>query len=83
MLALLSMTNPLWQFVIGPLALIGVGYWLRGALDRYDDRNPATPGPYGLSATSPGRVDPTEPQIRILGPDRGPYDWEKEDTDGT
>jgi hypothetical protein len=83
MFAILLMTNPLWQFIIAPFGLIGIGYWLRGALDRYDDRNPGTPGPYNPSVISPGRVDLTEPQIRILGPDRGPYDWEKEDTDDT
>jgi hypothetical protein len=46
MIAVLYMTNPLWQFVIAPLALIGFGYWLRGALDRWDSRSPVTPAPY-------------------------------------
>lgn len=46
MIAVLYMTNPLWQFVIAPFALIGVGYWLRGALDRLDRRNSVTPRPY-------------------------------------
>lgn len=46
MIALLSITNPLWDFVIAPLALIGIGYWLRGALDRWDSRSPVAPGPY-------------------------------------
>ena len=46
MIAVLYMTNPLWQFIIAPLALIGIGYWLRGAVDRLDSRNPVTPGPY-------------------------------------
>ena len=46
MIALLSMTNPLWQFVIAPLALVGIGWGLRGALDRSDSRSPVTPGPY-------------------------------------
>ena len=46
MIAVFYMTNPLWQFVIGPLALAGFGWWLRGALDRYDSHNPVTPGPY-------------------------------------
>jgi hypothetical protein len=46
MIAVLYMTNPLWQFVIAPLAFIGIGYWLRGALDRWDRHSPVTPGPY-------------------------------------
>ena len=46
MIAVLYMTNPLWQFIIAPLALVGFGYWLRGALDRYDSRNPVAPSPY-------------------------------------
>ena len=46
MIAVFYMTNPLWQFVIAPLALVGIGWWLRGALDRSDSRSPVTPGPY-------------------------------------
>ena len=46
MIAVLYMTNPLWQFVIAPLALVGFGYWLRGALDRWDSRSPVAPSPY-------------------------------------
>ena len=46
MIAVLYMTNPMWQFNIGPFTLIGIGYWLRGALDRWDSRSPVTPGPY-------------------------------------
>ncbi|MBT4072354.1 MAG: hypothetical protein HOE75_01530 [Chloroflexi bacterium] len=46
MIAVLYMTNPMWQFIIGPFTLIGIGYWLRGALDRWDSRSPVTPGPY-------------------------------------
>ena len=46
MIAVLYMTNPLWQFIIAPFALIGIGYWLRGALDRLDSRSPVTPRPY-------------------------------------
>jgi hypothetical protein len=45
-IAVLYMTNPLWQFIIAPLALIGIGYWLRGAVDRWESRNSVTPGPY-------------------------------------
>ena len=44
--AVLYMTNPLWQFVIAPLALVGIGWWLRGAFDRWDSRSPVPPGPY-------------------------------------
>jgi hypothetical protein len=44
MIALLSMTNPLWDFVIGPLALVGFGWWLRG---RSRDADPL--GPYDLT----------------------------------
>ena len=46
MIALFQMTNPLWQFVIGPFSVAGFGWWLRGAFDRYDSRNPDTPEPY-------------------------------------
>ena len=46
MIAIFYMTNPLWQFIIGPFILIGIGYWLRGVLDRLDRRSPDTPGPY-------------------------------------
>ena len=46
MIAVFYMTNPLWQFIIAPLALVGFGWWLRGALDRSDSRSPVTPGPY-------------------------------------
>ena len=35
MIALLSMTNPLWDFIIGPVALVGFGWWLRGWAKRY------------------------------------------------
>jgi hypothetical protein len=40
-IALFYMTNPLWQFIIGPLALVGFGWWLRG---RCSDPDPL--GPY-------------------------------------
>ena len=46
MIAVLYMTNPLWQFVIAPLALVGICWWLRGAFDRWDSRSPVPPGPY-------------------------------------
>jgi len=46
MIAIFYMTNPLWQFNIGPFILIAIGYWLRGALDRWESRSPDTPGPY-------------------------------------
>lgn len=36
MLALFQMTNPLWDFVIGPVAVAGFGWWLRGRLDRIE-----------------------------------------------
>ena len=44
MIALLSMTNPLWDFIIAPLALVGLGWWLRG---RSFDPDPL--GPYDLT----------------------------------
>ena len=77
MFALLSMTNPWWEFIIGPAGLVALGWWLRG---RCDDPDPL--GPYGPFAPAPEWVDPTEPQIRILGPDREPFDQEKEGTNG-
>ena len=46
MIAVFQMTNPLWQFIIAPVILVGFGYWLRGALDRLDSRSPVAPGPY-------------------------------------
>ncbi len=73
MIALMGATNPFWEYLLIPLVLFGAGIatgWYIRSID-------AEPEP------DPGRVDPTEPQIRILGPDREPYDWEKEDTDGT
>ena len=44
MIALLSMTNPLWNFIIGPVALVGFGWWLRG---RSRDADPL--GSYDLT----------------------------------
>ncbi len=46
MIAVLYMTNPLWQFIIAPVALAGFGWWLRGRVDRYDS-DPL--GPYYLT----------------------------------
>ena len=40
--ALLRMVNPIWEFIISPFVLIGIGYWFRGVLDRVDHRSPDT-----------------------------------------
>ncbi len=35
MIALLSMTNPLWEFIIGPFIFIALGWKARSLIDRY------------------------------------------------
>ncbi len=38
-----NMTNPLWTWFIVPGSLVGIGYWLRGYLDRLDARDECPP----------------------------------------
>lgn len=73
MLALMEMTNPMWEWLIAPIALLSLGFFGGHALgrwDRYEDRadnwqrqQPSAPPPPLL------RVLPTQ--------DRQPYDWQK------
>ena len=46
MIALLSMTNPMWGFLIAPFLIGGIGWWLRGVVDRRDSHDPDTPRAY-------------------------------------
>ena len=80
MLALLMMTNPMWEFLIGPLALLGIGYWLRGLMD----------GPVARWLDRMDEIDrlnrPVQSpmsHVRRVGNRNGldgPYDWAEEDS---
>jgi hypothetical protein len=49
MIALMCMTNPMWEWIIAPLLLIGIGvafgYWLRIA-DETEKKSLGRPKPY-------------------------------------
>ena len=73
MLALMEMTNPMWEWIIAPIALVSLGFfvghfvgrWERGE-DRADDRQRRQ-----FSA-------PPSPLLRVLpSQDMRPYDWQK------
>ena len=36
--ALLNMVNPMWEFLIGPLFFVGIGYLTRGIVDRAEEK---------------------------------------------
>ena len=36
--ALLKMVNPMWEFLIGPLFFVGIGYAVRGIVDRATEK---------------------------------------------
>ena len=38
MVLMFNFTNPLWQFLIGPLSMFGLGWAARAAVDRICDR---------------------------------------------
>ena len=37
MIAVFQMTNPLWEFIIGPIGFASLGWWIRGWVSRYSD----------------------------------------------
>jgi|TARA_R110000824_G_scaffold124996_8_gene283870 hypothetical protein len=70
MIALMQMTNPMWEWLLAPLFLMGIGMgvgWLaRGLADKPME-------PRGLLARKPGFRQASS--VRLLP---GVYDWEKE-----
>jgi len=46
MIAVLQMTNPLWEFLVAPGIFISIGYGLRALIDRLDSPNAVSPVPY-------------------------------------
>jgi hypothetical protein len=73
MLALMEMTNPIWEWIIAPIALFSLGYFVGHALGRWDRREDRADDQQRRQFSAP-----PSPLLRVLpSQDRQPYDWQR------
>lgn len=72
MLALMEMTNPMWEWIIAPIALFSLGFFVGHALGRWDRQEDRAANQQRRQLSAPA-------DLRVLGSqDRPPYDWQRE-----
>ena len=78
MLALMEMTNPIWEWLIAPIALVSLGFAVGHFVGRWEKNEEALWRKNQISAPKP--FIPDYPHLQPLGErHQQPYDWEKKD----
>jgi hypothetical protein len=65
-LGLFYFINPLWQFIIGPMALIGLGWWLKTKEHKF----------FGPVKHQPYLDEQKASHVRLLSDSPKLYDWQ-------
>jgi len=74
MFALMEMTNPMWEWVITPIALLSLGFFAGHTLGQWEKREKRADDRQRRQFSAP-----PVPRLRVLpSQDRLPYDWDKE-----
>jgi len=73
MIGLMEMTSPMWEWLLAPLGLIGIGFFLGTLYERWchDDR-------LLLDAMCPDEDTYPISHVRVIPEKKAPYDWEQE-----
>ena len=73
MLALMEMTNPMWEWVIAPVALVSLGFFVGHFVGRWERREDRADDRQRRQFSAP-----PSPLLRALpSQDKRPYDWQR------
>jgi hypothetical protein len=80
MLALMEMTNPIWEWLIAPIVLVSLGFFVGHFVGRWERREDRADDRQRRQFSAPPSHGLPSPPLWVLpSQDRRPYDWEKRD----